>query len=482
MKPAIVYSEIAELTAAIHGRQVSPVEVVQAHIERAAALDPALRALVHFEPEQALAAARAAEAALMHRTRSNEGAKPLHGIPVTVKSCIDVAGWRCPAGSLLRQDYVAATDAVLVARLKAAGAIVLASTNTPEFLMAYETSNLVTGRTSNPWNTEFSAGGSSGGEAAAIAAGYSMGGVGSDGGGSIRVPAHFCGICGLRPTPGRVPSTGHFPPGAGALAWLGTVGPMARTVRDVRALFTVLAGPDPGDALSAPVAARSYSKTDLGAMRVGILETDSCGPVSAETAEAVRRAAALFESTGISVESVRLAGLDRALEQWWFFFGPVVAHLFAPLIAGHEDHLSPVFRDYLAATREVNGGDFSLDTFLNACAERDVLRASLLRQTEKYSALLSPVSAGPAFGHQEGTWKQGGYRDTMCFSQWLNLAGFPGLAVPMSISPQGLPIGAQLIGKPHEEELLLALGEALEAARGPWQRPPDVTRQTVAGP
>src|SRR4029077_9584394 len=132
--------------------------------------------------------------------------RSLHGIPVTVKSCIDVAVWPCPAVSLLRNSYVASQDAVLVARLKAAGAIVLGNTNTPEFLMAYETDNRVSGKTSNPWNENYSAGGSSGGEAAAIAAGCSAGGVGSDGGGSIRVPAHFCGICGLKPTPGRIPS------------------------------------------------------------------------------------------------------------------------------------------------------------------------------------------------------------------------------------------------------------------------------------
>src|SRR5205814_6771877 len=151
---------------------------------------------------------------------------PLHGVPLSVKSCIDVAGWLCPAGSLLRKENRPCGDAILVQRLHNAGAVLLGNTNTPEFLMAYESDNRVSGKTSNPWNTEYSAGGSSGGEAAAISAGCSAGGIGSDGGGSIRVPAHFCGICGLKPTPGRIPSDGHYPPGNSAFGWLGVVGPM----------------------------------------------------------------------------------------------------------------------------------------------------------------------------------------------------------------------------------------------------------------
>ena len=161
-------------------------------------------------------------------------------------------GLRWEAGTRLRQGIVARQDAPLVVRLKDAGAIVLGTTNTPEFLMAWETDNLLYGRTNSPWDLERTPGGSSGGEAAAIAAGMSAGGVGSDGGGSIRVPAHFSGICGLKPTPGRIPSTGHFPVSAGPFASIGVVGPMARTIEDVRALFEVMAGSDEGDPCSAP--------------------------------------------------------------------------------------------------------------------------------------------------------------------------------------------------------------------------------------
>ena len=168
-------------------------------MERIARLNPALNAFVDWQPEVVLAQARDAEKAVLR----GDDLGPLHGVPLSIKSSIDVAGHRCEAGSRLRSGYIAAEDAPLVARLRAAGAVILGVTNTPELLMAWETDNLLYGRTNNPWDVTRTAGGSSGGEAAAIAAGLSAGGVGSDGGGSIRVPAHFCGICGLKPTPGR---------------------------------------------------------------------------------------------------------------------------------------------------------------------------------------------------------------------------------------------------------------------------------------
>src|SRR5580704_14183517 len=204
----IIFGTIAEIAAGIREKRFSPVEIVNEHLERVAELQPKLNAFVHLDAEGAIRHARGAESAVMR----GEQLGPLHGVPLTIKSCIDVAGWPTPAGSLLRKDYVAQADAPLVARLRGAGAILLGNTNTPEYLMAYEADNSLSGRTSNPWDLARSSGGSSGGEAAAIASGCSVGGVGSDGGGSIRAPAHFCGICGLKPTPGRIPGTGHFPP------------------------------------------------------------------------------------------------------------------------------------------------------------------------------------------------------------------------------------------------------------------------------
>src|SRR5207245_872202 len=199
---------------------------------------------------------------------------PLHGVPISSKSSIDVAGLRCESGTRLRAGLVPQQDAPLVARLKNAGAIVLGVTNTPELLMAWETDNLLYGRTNSPWDLDRTPGGSSGGEAAAIASGMSAGGVGSDGGGSIRVPAHFSGICGLKPTPGRIPSTGHFPPSGGPFALLGVVGPMARTVADLKVLFEVIQGPDDGDTFAAPVPLRWPTNDELRHLRIGYFEDD----------------------------------------------------------------------------------------------------------------------------------------------------------------------------------------------------------------
>ncbi|MGC1621171.1 MAG: amidase [Candidatus Acidiferrum sp.] len=464
----IFFGTIGEIAGGIRGKKFSPVEVIEAHLERIATLQPKLNAFVHLDSEGARRQARAAEAAVMR----GEPVGPLHGVPLTIKSCIDVAGWPAAAGSLMRKDYVAAVDAPLVARLRAAGAILLGNTNTPEYLMAYETDNLLSGKTSNPWNLKRSSGGSSGGEAAAIASGCSVGGVGSDGGGSIRVPAHFCGICGLKPTPGRIPATGHFPGGGGAFGWIGVVGPMARTVADLVTLFSVMAGPDPGDALSAPVPLRYMHVNIVRKFHIGILESEALGKAAPEATAAAEHAGRLLQEQGFAVETKRLCGLDRALELWWYFFGPVIADLIKKGAAGQEELMSPMLREYVGlATAETT---LTYDGFLKACGERDNVRAEILRQMDDVTILLSPVSVGPAFRHGEGNWRSGekeNYRETMRYSQWLNLAGFTGVAVPMGVSSEGLPIGVQVIGGPYQEQYVLAVAQAIEQGLGLWQAP-----------
>ncbi|HEV3419056.1 MAG TPA: amidase [Candidatus Acidoferrum sp.] len=463
------YSTITETLEKFCRKQISPVELIGAHLDRIQQIQPLLNPFVHIDAESARARARDSES----RIARGDTPRHLEGIPLTVKSCLDVAGWPCPTGSLLRKDCTPATNATLVSRLEDAGAILLGNTNTPEFLMAYETDNCVTGKTSNPWNPAYSAGGSSGGEAAAIASGCSMGGVGSDGGGSIRTPAHFSGICGLKPTPGRIPATGHFPPGAGAFAWIGVVGPMARTVTDLRTLFAIMAGPDPGDALSAPVPLREIASADLRGLRIGILENPELGRPTPETISTLRRAAQLLCGLNHRVEPCKLEKLDQALDLWWFFFGPVIGDLFREMTRGQESQLSPMFLGYLEATQAEP--KVTLESFQKACVDRDLVRASLLRQLSDVPILLSAVSTAPAFKHGAGNYRSGdphNYRDTMRFCQWLNLAGFPGLSLPMGQSPEGFPINIQLIARPHEEELLLAVAAQLEQARGPWQPPP----------
>jgi Asp-tRNA(Asn)/Glu-tRNA(Gln) amidotransferase A subunit family amidase len=467
MKPPTYFS-IAELLHSYSQKELSPVEVVTAHLERVRKLQPELNAFVHLDGESAIAKAREAEAAIQR----GEKILALQGIPLTIKSSMDVAGWPCPAGSLLRKDYVPTKDAIVVARLEAAGAILLGNTNTPEFLMAYETNNRVSGKTSNPWNLAYSSGGSSGGEAAAIASGCSMGGIGSDGGGSIRVPAHFCGVCGLKPTPGRIAATGHYPPGSGAFGWIGVVGPMARTAGEVRALFNVMVGPDLGDALSAPVPVREVPAGELRGLRVGILESPALGTATEETQRALIRAGKLLEEQGFRVEYMPLRELDRALELWWFFFGPVIGKLIKEATKGQEELLSPMLREYLGAAAE--SPPLTLESFMESCVDRDLVREDILRQMGEVGVLLSPVSAKPAFPHGAGNYQRGdphNYRDTMRYCQWMNLTGFPGMSVPMWLSPEGLPINVQLIGRPYGEEILLSVAEKLEKARGKWHAP-----------
>src|SRR5277367_684355 len=275
----ITFLSAVEMAAQIRQKKISPVELVEAHLAKIDRLNTRLNAFIQIDAERALQAARDEETAITQSASLG----PLHGVPISVKSSISVAGMCCEAGSRLRAGFVTTQDAPLVARLRTAGAIILGMTNTPELLMAWETDNLLHGCTNNPWDLERTPGGSSGGEAAAIAAGMSAGGVGSDGGGSIRVPAHFTGICGLKPTPGRIPATGHYPESSGPFALIGIVGPMARTVPDLKVLFEVMQGPDVGDACAAPVPVRWPTEREARKLKIGYFEDDGRTPVTPET-------------------------------------------------------------------------------------------------------------------------------------------------------------------------------------------------------
>ena len=245
-------SSLLVMAQMVRDRRISPVELVNSHLRQIEAQNPRLNAFVCVLSDGAREAARHSENAVM----KGETLGLLHGVPVTIKDSFDMAGFPTYCGSKFRKDHLATRDSTAVARFREAGAIILGKTNAPEFLSMYETDNFITGRTNNPWDVSKTAGGSSGGESAAIAAFCSAGGIGSDGGGSIRVPAHFCGIAGLKPTPGRVPATGHYPLISHPGGLLGVAGPMARSARDVRLLFAALAGHDPEDPFSAPVPLR----------------------------------------------------------------------------------------------------------------------------------------------------------------------------------------------------------------------------------
>ena len=453
----------------IRQKKVSPVELVDGHLARIEKLNPKLNAYVQVDAEGACRQARAAEGAV---TRG-EKVGLLHGVPISIKSSIEVKGMRCEAGSKIRAGCTAEQDAPLVSRLREAGAIIMGNTNAPELLMAWETDNLLYGRTNNPWDLSRTPGGSSGGEAAAIAAGCSAGGVGSDGGGSIRVPAHFSGICGLKPTPGRIPATGHFPNSVGPFALIGVVGPMARTVADLKVLLEVMQGPDDGDPSAAPVPVRWPSRDDVKKLRIGYFEDDGRTPVTAETRAAVRAAAAALKQAGFEVEPFRPEGLESSRQLWWQFFGIAGGMLLGPLTKGREADLSPMLKQFSSwvAAEPSHTAQTLLDTWIM----RDVVRMQVFSQMREYPILLCPVASIPAFHHGERSWNIDGqtvkYLDAWSYTEWFNLLGTPAVAIPFGRSSQGLPIGVQMVARPWEEELVLAVAAELEAQRGEWQAP-----------
>ena len=462
--PAIVMAQ------QIREKKISPVELIDVHLSKIERLNPKLNAFVQVDADRARREARIAE----HEVMTGNVVGPLHGVPISIKSCLDVAGMRCESGTRLRAGHIAARDAPLVARLRQAGAIILGVTNTPELLMAWETDNLLYGRTNSPWDLARTPGGSSGGEAAAIAAGMSAGGVGSDGGGSIRVPAHFSGICGLKPTPGRIPSTGHFPASGGPFALIGVVGPMARTVADLKALFEVMQGSDDGDTCAAPVPLRWPPDDEIRKLRVGYFEDDGRTPVTPETRAAVRTAADALRSAGFQVEPFRPEGLEEARVLWKKFFVVAGGMLIRPMFHGRENDLSPILGQFL----EWSAAEPALtaDTMLHAWIARDTLRATFLAQMRQYPIVLCPAAAIPAFRHGERSWTIDGktvtYLDAWSYTEWFNLLGNPAALVPVSESTEGLPIGVQIVGRPWEEEQVLAVAAVLERECSAWRVPP----------
>jgi len=451
----------------VRERRVSPVELVDAHFRQIAKHNPQLNAFVVLLEEQAREAAKQAEAAVMRE----DALGLLHGVPVTVKDSFDMAGLPTLCGSKSRMDHRATEDATSVARLRAAGANILGKTNCPEFLSNYETDNFITGRTNNPWNLDCTAGGSSGGESAAISSFCSAGGIGSDGGGSVRIPAHFCGIVALKPTPGRVSAAGHYPMISHPGGLLGVAGPMARTVNDVGLLFAALAGYDTQDPFSAPVPLRN---PEAGRLRIGLMEQFYDVPVQPEIRETVHKAARVLEQIGYKVEPFRPHGIERAPNLWWFFFGQLPAPLTKQLIQGREQETHWTGTEFLATALEQPAP--SADDVLRNLAARDRMRGGLLREMDNVPLILLPACGVPAFKHRERRWSAGAktiglFEAMMPVTPW-NLLGIPAVVVPFGLSGQGLPIGVQLVGRPWEEELILEVAARLEEARGPFPGPP----------
>lgn len=463
-----------ELVALIRSRAVSPVEIVEGHLRRIEQVNPGLNAIVTVA-DDAIDQARKAEAELL----AQENVGPLHGLPVTVKDTIDTAGLRTTYGSRLFATNIPSHDAPAVARLKAAGAIILGKTNTPEMAIPYETDNPVFGRTNNPHARQLTPGGSSGGEAAAIAACLSPAGLGSDLSGSIRVPAHFCGIAGLKPTTGRVPMQGHVPAPAGPLSLGACIGPMGRTVEDLALLFTVLADPTQFELTQFSRESPADSGIDeLRGLRVGWYTDDGVAPVTNEIHDAVESAARALSDAGLEVTQSTPPGISQGARLWVELFATAARNEIAALYRGREDNAGVQVAELLhrsqGGRRDFEDKIKAAERLADAVLEREKIREELLEWMKTTPLILAPVGATSAFEHGAARVEVAGQSISVfrafSYCQTFNVIGFPSVAVPAGRSEGGLPIGVQIIGRPFEERALLAAASVIEAALDDWQK------------
>lgn len=449
---------VTELAATIRERKVSPVELANAFLERIAEENPRLNAIVTLAPDL-LEQARAAE----HAVAAGKPLGPLHGVPLTIKDTIATAGLLTTSGSKRRAAFVPAEDAPVVARLRAAGAIILGKTNTAEMALAYDTENPVFGPANNPLDPERSPGGSSGGEAAAIAACFSPGGLGSDLMGSLRVPAHFCGIASLKPTTGAVSMAGHFPEAVGPYSLGAVVGPMARTVEDLELLFGVVA--EASLPSLPPLKAGGVRGEGLPGVRVAVYANDENCPVTPETIGAVQFAAQALRDAGLEIVEELPPGIGPGPALWTALFAHGGVAQLRSLYAGFEDEAGPVAR---AITRRAETNAPTLDDFLDAWAERDRLRAELLAYMETAPLLVAPVGAIPAVPHGTRRVEVGGRSlslfEAFGYCQTFNVFSLPVACIPAGHSPEGLPIGVQIVGRPFAEAQVLAAARVIEIA------------------
>jgi amidase len=459
----IIYASASEIARAIREREVSAEEVTGAYLARIEEVNPKLNAFVQVAGEAARGRARELDAALAR----GELAGPLHGVPVSIKDAFDVAGVETVGGTKGRAGFVPQEDATGVARLKAAGAVVLGKTNVPEVSLAFESDNLVYGQTKNPYDLARTPGGSSGGEAAAIAAGLSPLGLGSDAGGSIRLPAHFCGIAGIKPTTGRTARTGHFPPPGGHFDSLWQIGPLARRVEDLALALPLLCGADWRDPTVAPVPLEDPAAVEVETLRVAFHTDNGIIAPTPDIAEAVRSAARVLADAGATVEEARPPVLDQAFELALGLFGAdggaglrTVLHMVGttethPLM----DRLLELLGQRPLSTEEFVGLAFQLDAY----------RAAMLSFMRDYDAILCPPCARAAMPHGT-TFDEENYL-SFSYTMTYNLTGWPGAVVRAAASAEGLPLGVQLVARPWREDVALALARAVEAALGGWQRP-----------
>jgi aspartyl-tRNA(Asn)/glutamyl-tRNA(Gln) amidotransferase subunit A len=457
MSSDMIYFDATKLAELIRTREISSVEVVQAHLDRIDALNPKINAVVTVA-DGVLKAAKAADAAVL----SGENLGPLHGVPFTAKDSIDSANVLTQRGSPIFKGRVPDTDATSVARMKKAGGILLAKTNLPEFSYWIESDNLLTGRSNNPWDLERTPGGSSGGESAAIAAGMSPLGLGTDLAISVRGPAAQTGIVSLKATHGRIPMTGIWPR-APRRFW--HVGPMARTVRDLALAFSQLAGPDGLDAFATSTVQfdAGIGRSPYRQLRVGWLIEPGFGPIDPEVGATVRAAAEALEGVGCFVEPVRIPALERdfALDVFNRLHVMEMKPAFAQVTAGHEDQMYKMSKTMLSLL------DTSMKDFIDAEQAAERLRDGYAEYFQKYDALVTPVLPLPAHKHGQEEFVINGQKVDATYLQGatvpLNITGLPGISMRFGTSKEGLPINVQIVGSWLAESTILSIASMLES-------------------
>jgi len=452
-----IFSNIAEWAGAIRNRRLSACEVLQIHLDQIDRFNPLLNAISIIDAEKALERARAADEAIAH----GELWGPLHGIPFTLKDAHCTAGVKTTVGFPPFAGFVPEEDSSVAARLKQAGGILIGKTNVPLMLADYQTNNPLFGRTNNPWNADRTSGGSSGGAAAALAAGMTPFEIGSDLSSSIRIPAHFCGIFGLKPTERRVPFTGFIPNPQNLprpIRIMSSIGPMARCVEDLELVYSIIAGPDGQDTEVQPVRPAQADELALKQLRIAFAPTFPGLPVAAEIGSAIESAAAELAKAGAIVEKAALPALD-----------------FQADLAGAGELIGMMLG---TVQPEGQASPVALAQYFKALARRDESICAWEQFFESWDALLCPPAMVTAFPHCEpGADLQ---LDGKRVSYWLvsahgalfNYTGHPAVVLPYKLDRDGLPIGLQLVAKRWNESHLLGVAKSVSAVTGQFRRPP----------
>jgi amidase len=463
----IISASASELAAAIRSKQVSSKIVVEAYLDRIAKVNPKINAVVQLTADSAREAADQADAALAR----GEIKGALHGVPVTIKDTLETKGVICTGGTKGRANYIPEADATAVARLRSAGAIILGKTNVPELAGALESDNLIYGRTNNPYDLTRTPGGSTGGEAAIVAAGGSPLGLGTDAGGSIRIPAHFCGLAAIKPTSGRVPRTGQFPMPLGARNPVFHVSLIARRVEDLALALPIISGPDFRDHSIVGMPLGDPRTVALHDLKVAYFEEDGAATPTKEIIAAVRDAARSFMDAGVKVEESRPPDAAKAAIVYHDMSrgdGGAGTRAFLKSIGTTE--ISPLFEK--ALTYSVAPAMATTTEALAAFVRWDLFRNSMLRFIENYDAVLSAVAPYPALIH--GTSFDDDNRRGFGYAQMYNLTGWPSATVRVGTSPEGLPLGVQVAARPWREDVALALVQHLEKTFGGWKMPSSI--------